>query len=124
MQRRDATHDAGQRLGNSGIGGVSVMEFAIHFVAVNRGMESLSDLTKGAREFDQRLALRHSGHLKAFGGDPMGNGLNVRIGSTEPRTELFGGDPLVISRRSKRMYVFHVLCQGGLAVGWAIQQQQ
>jgi len=80
-------------------------------------VQRFTDLPSRSEELDQGLVPGDAGDREAVRLEPRGHNLGVFIQCTESRPILIGGEPLVIGRRTGRMYVLKKLLQVFLAIG-------
>lgn len=62
--------------------------------------------------------------MKPVGTEPSCRGLNIRIGRSEPCTELLGCQPLVVAGRLTVVGVLQELLERELPLLWAVQQEE
>src|SRR5439155_10440676 len=96
VQRSDAGHNGRQRRRNLGIAGIGPVLLALDEVLVDFGAQRLAHQTRRAGKLDDGAARRHALDLETLGREPVGYGLDVRIGRPEPLSKLAGCKPLVI----------------------------
>ena len=103
-------------------GGVS--EFAaggLH--AVDLRLEAVLDLRGRARKVDERAAGRDEVDGEAFGLEIGGENRDIGVGETELRADDGRREPVMIAGVAGSVERFDLGVEGGLALGWALEEQ-
>ena len=110
--------------GICGIARVGPVLLAVDREFVDLRVQGLAHQPRRAGKLDDRAARCHTTHLKALRREPIGHGLNVRIGGAELLPKLLRGEPLVIVGRGFDLLLIQQLPQRGFLLRRALQYEQ
>ena len=124
VQGSDASHHGREGGGDSRIARVGPVLLALDGEFVDLGVEGVAHQPRRAGKLDDGAARPHAVDLETLGGEPVGHGLDVRIGGAEPLSKLFGRKPLVIVGRGLDVLLIQQLPQLGFLVSTALEDEQ